>query len=240
MRPLTSWPGYDDAFSFVVNNTISMDALEIVNLPLYDSQPYPLAGTAGAITFFTTGIGQGKTTQSAATGTKTILDTNLNANGQLSAPNGFFATHLELDVLPGSVTTTDTWTIQSPVGFATDDAATVQAGGIDANAILSSGLVTLTVNSRTFVQDAPLYKFKPQNQIRLDSSVSTISATTPGEVIQQKIYVDGDCYPILPGLFLQYGVNFQVSVSWTAAIAVTNNAKIMARLRGFLFRSKGS
>jgi hypothetical protein len=240
MRPLTTWPGYDDAMAWVLRNTIGADALEIVNLPLFDSQLYPLAGTAGAITFFTTGIGQGKTSQSGQTGTKTALDTNLNANGQLSAPNGFFATHLELDVLPGSVTTTDTWTIQSPVGFATDDTALVQAGAIDANAILSSGLVTLTVNSRIFVQDAPLYKFKPQNQIRLDSSVANVSATTPGEVIQQKLYVEGDCYPILPGLFLQYGVNFQVSVQWGAAVAVVNNAKIMARLRGFLFRSKGS
>lgn len=236
-------PGFQDFQSYMVSQ-IGANAIEVVNVPLRDSILYPTAGLTAA-SFFSNGVGQGATSQSGQTGVKTAGDVGpqsaLNANGQLAAPNGYFATHMELEFLPGSVSTAATWTYNKFTNFAAANAATVQSGEDDARAVLSTGVAVLTVNGRNYVDDAPLEQFVPMRQQRLDSSQATTSATA-GEMTKAVAWTMGEPYPIVPGMALQFGVSFNVNLAWPAVVATPSgfNGKIICRLRGYLFRSKGS
>lgn len=238
-----NWPGFMD-FQQYMAQSIGMAAMEVVNIPLRDSVLYPTAGLTTA-QFFASGEGQGATSQSGQTGVKTGGDVGpssaLNASAQLAAPNGYFATHLELEVLPGAVSTAATWTQRGVTNFAAANAATVQSGEDDVRAILSTGRAVLTVNGRNYVDDAPLEQFVPMRQQRLDSSQATTSATA-GEMTKALIWQMGEPMAIVPGMELQFGVGFNVNLAWPAVVATPSgfNAKIICRLHGFLFRSKGS
>lgn len=237
------FPGFM-AFQRYMASQIGMESMEVVNIPLRDSLFYPTAGLTAA-QFFAAGEGQGATSQSAQTGVKTVGDVGpssaLNASAQIAAPNGYFATAIELEVLPGSVSTANTWTSRGTGMFAAANAATVQSGEDDVRAIISTGRATLVVSGRAYADDAPLEQFVPKRQQRLDSSQSTTSATA-GLVTKALLWVQGDQYNVVPGMELQFGVNFNVNLSWPAVVATPSgfNAKIICRLQGFLFRSKGS
>ena len=233
---------YPDIFAFANAQVGLAGKLEVIRQPLYDRILYPTAGTAGTFTFFGTPQGNGQSTVSglAAGAAKTLEDTNMTQNGQLPAPQAFWADGLEFTVDAGSVATANTYVTQVPTVFNLTAAATVQAGVNDQNAIYNAGVASLVIGQKPYFQLGPLDQFPPQSRKRADTS-SGVAGTNAQPGIQglQFMYIDGDARVLEPGLGIPTGMNFALNLSYFAAIATPSgfNARIQAQLKGWLFRA---
>jgi hypothetical protein len=244
MRNGSNWPGFQDFQNTMIAAMGGEDKMEVIPIPRYDTLLYPLAGTL-SLNFFSSGLGGGLSAQPGASGggqSKTLRDTNqITSNGQLPAPQGFFATSLELDIQPGSSAAANTWAPAITTEFnAVTTAANLAVGATDdLNAIAVTGGFQILVNGREYIQDAPLLRACAQRRVRADTSMALNSATT-GTIEKGKGYTDGPLYLFPVGLGLQNGVTFNVALNWDALVATPSgkNAKIICYLNGYLFRAK--
>lgn len=230
-----NFPTLGDFRQYMVNK---MGSMEVIRQSLYDSVLYPTAGAAN-IPFFQNPIGASFSVHTgAAAQVKGLWDTNMTLAGQLPAPQGFWIESIELIVLPGSVSTANTFTLQNLSNSAAAAAATVQSGAHDVNAILSGGSLTLTVGTKPYLQEASLLKFPPKCRMELDGDLSSNSATAI-EVVKETLRAGGRPYYIDPGVPLMTSQNFGVTLNWPVAVATPSgfNAKIMMILDGWLFRA---
>lgn len=214
------------------------NSVEIVRQPLYDYILYPTAGSAAPLSFFTVPQGQGLSSSSSnAANAKGLADTNMQLAGALPQPQAFWIESVEVDVQPGSVNTANTYTLQPPVVFAAANAASVNAGVSDVNAILSGGVLTLSVSNKPYYQEGPLFRFPTQKGFCLDAATSSTSATA-GEVFAAKLRAVGEPAVINPGVAIAAQQAFNVSISYPTAIATPSgfNARIGVILNGWLIR----
>lgn len=212
---------------------------EVIRQPLYDTAVYATAGSTG-ISFFATPIGQGASASPGNAGNvKTIADTNMTLAGQLPAGQNFMVEQIEVDVTPGaSAATTTTFTLVHPVVFAVAaSAGTVFAAASDVNAIYQTGVLTLTIGSKNYLQDGPLKKFAPQNYVDVESSVESTSATV-GQTLVSTARALGKPYNIVP-VTLVSTQNFNVTLNWPVVVATPSgfNAAVRCTLNGYLFRN---
>ena len=230
----SQYPGLQE---FANNVALQYGLTEVIRQPLYDYQLYLAAGQLAMI-FFQNPIGQGLSASPGnANNPKHLADTNMQAPGALPAPQAYFLERIEVDVDPGSVNTANTFTQQIPTTHTAVAAAGVQAGEADVNAIYSGGALTLTISTKPYWQEGPLKRFPPSRAFRLDSSITSNSATTAIEM-KAKLRVDGEpCY-LTPGVGIVTSQNFNVTLSWPAVIATPSgfNGRIGVILRGWLFR----
>lgn len=195
--------------------------------PLYDFVQYAAAGQT-ELNFFSVPKGQGATTAPGASGTKTLADTNLTNAGLLPRDNAFYCTGIEVVLFPG---------INPGRGAIAD--ANVGQFWDDVWAIGKSGVLTLTVGSRVYVQDGPLMNFPTIQGLGgvAAAATNTTAAATLASTIEYARFV-GQPYTIVP-LFIQPNQNFGVTMNWPAVVATvsTQAARIGVRLRGRFIRN---
>lgn len=202
-----------------------LTAQDIIWAPLYDSANY--IGTTGqlSLNFFSTPSGQGTTTVPGASGTKTIGDTNLQSAAQLTAGNAFYMTGQEIQFFPG----------ENPEVL---QALTLVGNFVNDTYVFSkNGTLTLTVGSnRIYLQDGPLGLFPPATRLAVATAVATTNATN--SLIADYAVMSGEVYTIIP-IYLTANLQFNETMNWQAqqALPSTNNARIFARMRGYLNRN---
>jgi hypothetical protein len=212
---------------------------EIVRQRFYDYQLYPTAGVT-QIAFFQQPIGQGLTTAlggTAGTG-KTVFDTNLELGGTLPSGKAFMIESIEVIFFPGSVSTSNTYTLASPALFNATAAAAVSAQLADVNSFYQSGLLELNILSKNYLRETPLIAFPPKANFNLDAAYSSNSATT-ATVGAVNMRAAGRPYYIDPTIALQPAVNFEVLLRFPAAVATPSgfNARVGVILDGYFMRA---
>lgn len=196
--------------------------------PLYDYQTYPNAGQQ-SFRFFVTPTGQGTTSAPGGTGSKTLLDTNMQLSSQLGAGNQFLALGVEVEFWPGSL-----------VGLQTaaqpTDAQTAQQAD-DVYTVMRNGYLELNIQNRPYIQDAPLMKFPTQTQLTGWSAVCN-GANTTASIQHGYASNSGLAYNIVPVLITQNQA-FVVTVTFPAVIALPSgvDGRFGIRLNGKLIRN---
>lgn len=201
---------------------------EVLTTSLYDSAPYAAAGV-NQITFFAQGIGQGV---GFGGGPKTLSDTNMPVNGLL--PNGitFIVQEVEIEIQPS----TPSVTAQLPAAFGAQAAASLIN---DPYIIGRAGSLTFSILQKNYLTEAPIGQFVP----RYDFDVSGMFAdtTTAGANQQSRAGFGkwvGERYILSPvDLRLAEMMNFALTLKYEeGAQAITNPARLFARLRGLEYR----
>lgn len=232
------FPNMDSFKQYMVTK---LDAVEVIRQSLYDFQIYP---TAGAVQFLFYQLPQGQGLSASpgnANAVKALADTNLIAAGTLPAPQGFWVQSVEVDFQPGSVNTANTFTPQTPAASA---AAPAAATGIvpvalvnDMNAILGSGALVLTIGTKPYLNEAPLFRFPTKARREIDAAFAGNSATTAnfGAATMRS---GGRPYILEPGLAIMTSQNFQVALQWPVVVATPSgfNGRVGVILDGWLFR----
>lgn len=212
---------------------------EVVKARYYDWLLYATAG-ATVLNFFSTAIGQGFATALGSTaGTpKTKSDTNLVLPNQLPSGVEFLIDSLEVQFLPGSVSTANTYTPAAISVFNAAAAAAVLGALNDVNTILQSGVLTLTVLNKNYLVDGPLYAFPPKTWIDHTSAIASNSATV-GEVAAGNARAMGRPWYVEPKITLQPAVNFGVKVEWPGVVATPSgfNGRIGVIMDGYEMRA---
>jgi hypothetical protein len=212
---------------------------EVVRQRLYDYQLYPTAG-ATQFAFFQQPIGQGIT--SAVGGTvgsgKTQWDTNMELGGTLPSGKAFLIESIEVFFMPGSVSTTNTFTPIKPLEFNATASATVGGQLADVNSFYQSGMLELNILSKNYLRETPLIAFPPKTQFNLDVGIASNSATTAVNVAEN-MRAAGRPYYIDPTIALQPAVNFEVLIRFPAAVATPSgfNGRVGVILDGYFMRA---
>ncbi len=212
---------------------------EIVRQRFYDYQLYATAGVS-QMTFFSAPIGQGKTSAVGGTaGTpKTLWDTNLELPSTLPSGKAFMIESIEVFFMPGSVNTADTFTLAKPLEFNAVAAATLAGQLADVKSFYSSGMLELNILSKNYLRETPLLAFPPKTHFGLDAAISSNSATTAANIVQN-MRASGRPYYISPEIALQPAVNFEVILKWPAAVATPSgfNGRVGVILDGYFMRA---
>lgn len=223
----------------VKHYAVNRSGVEGIRQSLYDFNLYPTAGT-NQILGFAQPQGQGITTAVgvAAGSAKNIADTNMELSGQLPAGKAFLVTSIEVLFFPGSVSTASTYTLVSPALFNAAAAATVAAQIADVNIFYQSGSLRFFIGSKNYLEEAPLMRFPPKAQFKLDAAVASNSATV-GEVAMTTMRVAGRPYMVEPPVLLENNQNFNVQLNWPALVAMPSgfNARVGIILDGYLYRN---
>ena len=219
----------------VTNNQQS----EIVRNRFYDYQLYPTAG-ATQLTFFSAPVGQGITSAQGGTvgGNKTLFDTNLELPNTLPSGQAYMVESIEVLFLPGSVSTANTYTTASLSLFNVAASAAVLSQLNDVNTIYQSGMLEFNVLSKNYLRETPLMAFPPKAHLDANAAIASNSATV-GEVAFGFAKAAGRPYYISPEIALQPAVNFEVKISWPAAVATPSgfNGRLGVLLDGYFMRA---
>jgi hypothetical protein len=209
----------------------SKDQLDSIFSPLYDYQTYATAGALN-FNFFALPQGQGATSSLNAAGVKTIADTNMQIAGSLPAGNRFLVIGIEVEFFPGSTPGLRLAAVPTDAQFSRN--------WDDCYNVLRSGSLTLTVQNRTFAQDAPLLKFPTQTRLAGVASYNQndSNANTVGFGQIEYASAAGAAYDITPVL-LKPTQAFSVVIAFPAVVATpsTVDARIGVRLVGKLIRN---
>jgi len=214
---------------------------------LYDSVLYPTAGGL-AFALFSVPKGQGAgvtgtTAPGAVAGTaKTIDDTNMQLAGQMPTGLMQLVTSIELEFIPGSVSTANTYTPQTPYSFVAVPTAQVpiSAGAVnDFNAVTQSGVVTLVINQITVVQENGLFRFPCRNRRGMGEAALASNSATTSSLAMASPYADGDPYDLPAPIRIAPNVAFGLTVSYNAVVATPTgfNGRLRAWLNGLQFQN---
>ncbi len=203
-----------DLSSLVYYNPNRPDSTEAIWQPQYDYQSYTTNGVQ-SLTFFQVPVGQGTTSAPGASGAKTYADTNLQLGGQFPAPTAFLCSAVMVVYFPAG----------NP--SATGTAAAVASFWND----------SVAVGSKVYLRDAPIGKFPPNFTINGVSSVALGLDGGTGTLQSATGFARaaGRYYEITPFLIPQ-SQNFNVSLYWPAAQAVSATGRIGVILDGFYYR----
>ena len=227
------------AADFNARRVTNPNQSEIVRQRFYDYQLYATAGTT-QLTFFSAPVGQGLTSAVGGTaGTaKTLWDTNLELPNTLPSGKAFMIESIEVLFFPGSVSTANTYTLQSPNTSAAAAAAAQLAQLADVNSFYQSGMLELNILSKNYLRETPMIAFPPKANFAIDGVAATNSATT-FSMIGVNMRAAGRPYYLQPTIALQPAVNFEVVIRYPAAVATPSgfNARVGVILDGFFMRA---
>lgn len=212
---------------------------EVFRQRLWDWQLYAAAGTTQQV-FFSQPAGQGFTTSLGATPgqAKSAFDTNLDIPNTLPSGKSMLVESIEVIYLPGSVSTTNTYTPANLSVFAAVAAASVTGALNDVNTFYQSGLLELNVLSKNYLREGPLACFPPKAWLDVSAATASNSATT-AQVSQSLAKASGRPYYLEPTVTLQPAVNFDVTLRWPGVVAVPSgfNARVGVILDGYQLRA---
>lgn len=214
--------------------------LEGLRQSLYDHLLYPTAGLV-QLNFFASPRGQGKTSAvgAVAASAKTIADTNMDIAGMLPSGKAFAATSIEVPFYAGSVATTDTYTLASPIIFNTTAAAAIAAQAADVNSFYQSGSLQLYIAAKVVLEEAPLMRFPPKCFLNMDAAIGLAGTNAqPGSLAAISLKASGRPYMLEPIIYIEPNVNFLVALNFPAAVATPSgfNARVGVILDGYLYR----
>jgi hypothetical protein len=202
---------------------------DIIWAPLFDANTY--VGTTGhlQLTFFLSPIGTGATSAPGAAGPKTISDTNMTAQGQLTQGNDFFMVGQEVVLYPGE--NPGTVEVSASMGDFINDTYVFS----------KSGTLTLQIGSnRQYIQDGPMAMFPPLTRLSVASALASIAGITGTQNVAEVTYaaMGGSPYNITP-VYITATLGFNETFSWPALVPLPsgNNARIFSRLDGWLIRN---
>jgi hypothetical protein len=210
---------------------------DVVWWPLYDSVAYPSAGGT-SFAFYANPIGQGtSSTPGAGAVAKTIFDTNLQVNNQLTSGNEFYMIGSESNLLPGVSNA------NLPLTVLPGRANTPTTIGVFSNDVWSvgqGGIKKFTVGTdRNYFQDGPLSIFPPSARMQGWSALANEGSTTGAGAGSEVTYTTwgGEIYTMIP-VYIQANQNFTMTVSFAAAIPTISGqiARLVDRMRGYLIR----
>lgn len=205
-------PSLQDLQKYSVNRP---DQVEVIWQPFYDIQTYAQAG-ATQMTFFQTPVGQSGSTKA---------NTNMQAAGQFPRPWEFLCTGLQVWFDASAVVSRKSATVSGDVLTNVNDVDAIING---------SAYLDLFIGSKSYLSDAPLSKFPPQ--FRLDQHCAVAGTWTAAvEVVVDFATAAGRYYGITP-VRIPANQNFNVTLNFPTAIAVTAAARIAVILDGFLYR----
>lgn len=204
------------------NFNVMQPGKEAIRQTLYDFTTYAAAGQT-SLTFFQTPQGQNG---------KTLADTNMETAGSLPAGKNFLVESIQLYFFPGIEPTTEITTI-AETEFSNDMYAVGKSGYLD-----------LFVSSKSYLQEAPLMKFPPENALNIQASHSmefkqAVAADAEKQVSTDYAYWDGPVYVLNPPVRLVPTQNFKVDLRWPTAVALPSgvDARIGVVLDGILYRN---
>jgi len=228
-----------NAADFQAGRVTNPDQSEVIRQTLYDWQLYPTAGQT-QLNFFSSPAGQGLTSAiGAVVGTaKTLWDTNLVLPNQLPSGSAFMIESIEIFFFPGSVSAANTYTPASLSLFAAAASAALAAQCNDVNTVMQSGMLTLQVLQKNYLQETPLFRFPGKTGLEVNGALTTNSATVGLTALAQAKSV-GRPYYIDPVVTLQPAVNFGIVIQWPAAVATPSgfNGRIGVVLDGYTMRA---
>lgn len=223
--------------SALQQHSVGTGDTDVVWWPLYDSVSYPSAGGT-SFAFYANPIGQGtSSTPGAGAVAKTIYDTNLQVNNQLTSGNEFFMIGSESNLLPGVSNANLPLTVlpgranvPTTIGIFANDVWSVGQGGVK----------KFTVGTdRNYFQDGPLAVFPPSQRLSGFSALANEGSTTGAGAGSEVTYASwsGELYTMIP-VYIQANQNFTMVVSFAAAIPTpsTQIARLIDRMRGYLIR----
>jgi hypothetical protein len=203
---------------------------DIIWAPLYDANTY--VGTTGhlQLTFFLSPIGTGVTSAPGASGPKTIADTNMTAQGQLTQGNDFFMVGQEVLFYPG----------ENP-GVGLEAAANVGNFINDTYSFSKAGTLTLSIGSnRQYIQDGPMAMFPPLTRLSVATALAGGEPGTGTQNASEVTYaaMGGSPYNITP-VYITATLGFNETFAWPALVALPsgNNARVFSRMDGWLIRN---
>ena len=194
---------------------------EAITQSLYDRVTYAAAGQT-SLSFFATPNGSGG---------KTLSDTNLQLSGQLAANNQMLIQSLELRFCY----TTPTVAANMPAAFG---AQAVAAQVNDTYIFYRAGNLQLVIGDKPYLREAPLGKFPPKTNFRVDAALADVS--TAGASFQSRIanaFIDGRPYLLKAPLRLGENQGFTLTLNWPEGVqAITNPATVQCVLDGIFYR----
>lgn len=209
---------------------------DVIWNPLYDFQAYPSAGQL-LFTFFANQIGQGTSSAPGAGAVaKSLFDTNLAINNQLTKGNEFYAIRSESLFYPGVSNAALPLTVQPAK---TNTLATPTSIGQFLNDVWgvgNGGLKVLTIGTdRRYIQDGPLAMFPPVTRLAMQAAIAAGSVTT-GEEVTYAAW-SGEPYTLVP-IYIETNQSFTVQVTFAALIPTVSAqiARLGDRLGGYLIR----
>ncbi len=193
---------------------------EAVSWALYDQVTYLAAGQS-QLAFFNTPVGGGSPS-------KTFGQTNLELQSQLPVGKQFMCESLELIFVPGTAVLPSSGPAADTTSKMVNDVYTFYYGVAWAE---------LKVQSKFYVQEGPLLQFPPKR--RLGGFAALASSTTAGPALQTMIsaaWPVGPTYRFDPPFEIPSAQNFSLTLNWPAALAISANATVFARMEGILYR----
>lgn len=209
---------------------------DVIWNPLYDFISYPSAGQL-LFTFFANQIGQGTSSAPGAGAVaKSLFDTNMAINNQLTKGNEFYGIGSESLFYPGVSNAALPLTVQPG---RTNTLATPTSIGQFINDVWSvgnGGLKVLTVGTdRRYIQDGPLALFPPTTRLATQAAISNGSVTTGTEIVYAAW--SGEPYTVVP-IYIETNQSFSVQVTFAALIPTVSAqiGRLGERFRGYLIR----
>ena len=176
---------------------------EAIQRALYDHQVYPGAGNIPSLSFFGSPF--------TAPG-RNLSETNMEAAGTLPAPQEFLISSIAVYITPTGAVDSENF-------------------GTDLQTLSQSGVLTLRVGSKEYVQEGPLNRFPPDTRlsVQFDSGQAA-----PKRCFAQVV---GKAYKIKPILLIP-NQNFSVQIGFPLAPVLPsgNSARIGVFLNGTLYR----
>lgn len=220
--------GYIPSVANLKNFQVNLNNWEMIKQSLYDSNPYPAAGSQ-LLSFFVQPVGQGTGFGGAA---KTLSDTNMQLAGQMPANQMFLAQNVEVNFQ----STTPTVVAQMPAVFGAQAAAQIVN---DAYIFYRSGNLQFTIGAKSYLTEGPLGRFPPQSTFQVTGALA--DATTAAASSESRIAYAGyrgTPYTLTPNnLLLISSQNFSVTLNWPEGLqAITNPARVFVVLNGYLYR----
>jgi len=191
-----------------------IDKMEALTQPLYSYQLYPAAG-ATTLSFFTT----------AAQGTTTVEDTNMQLAGQLPAPQRFLIEGIGIDWLPGS-------TAAAPVILGADG-VTGQAN--DMWAVFRRGVFSLDIGSKNYLRMDPLFALPPRSH--MGNNFATSSSTTAAAALNVRMntaFSEGPVLRVNP-MLIDPGMNFQATINFPGGAIPLPSTDALCRIGVILY-----
>jgi hypothetical protein len=209
---------------------------DVIWNPLYDFISYPSAGQL-LFTFFANQIGQGTSSAPGAGAVaKSLFDTNLNINNQLTKGNEFYGIGSESLFYPGVSNAALPLALmpakQNTVATATSIGQFIN----DVWSVGNGGLKVLTVGTdRRYIQDGPLAMFPPTTRLAAVAAVANGDVTTAAEITYAAW--SGEPYTVVP-IYIETNQSFTVQVTFAALIPTvsTQIGRLGERFRGYLIR----
>lgn len=186
------------------------DAIEELAWSFYDFSTYDAAGQT-SLSFFQSPVGQAG---------KTLADTNMDLAGQIPKGQNFLVEAICVEFFPADAI------FQAAASAYSDDV----------KAVAENGILTFSVGSKNYKQEAPLGIFPQQYRQTGFAAIAETNTTTLDSInYSQNV---GKEHKIIP-VRLTSNQNFNVTLSWPAVVALPSsaNGRIGVRLVGRLFRN---